>query len=61
MQNMPWRTMNLSIPTLLKNRVVLCGTNNLSTDSPTDIADFIVNNDSCLLYKSNNINVFICG
>ena len=37
------RTKNLSVPPSLKNVVVLCGTNNLFTDSPLDLADCIVN------------------
>ena len=43
--------------------VLLCGANNtlLYTDSPTDIADCIVNIGSCLREISSNINVFICG
>ena len=39
----------------------LCGTNNLFTDSPTDIADYIVNIGSCLLEKSGNIKALTCG
>ena len=41
------RTKNLSVPPSLKNVVVLCGTNNLFTDSPLDLADCIVNIGSC--------------
>ena len=61
MGNVLWRTKNLLIPPSLKNVVVLCGTNNLFTDSPLDIADCIVNIGSCLREKSSSVNVFICG
>ena len=30
-------------------------------DSPTDVADCIVNIGSCLHEEANNIKVFICG
>ena len=52
---------NILIPPSLKNVVVLCGTSNLFTDSPLDIADCIVNIGSCLYEKSSSVNVFICG
>ena len=60
-KNVLWRTKNLLIPSSLKNVVVLCGTNNLFTDPPLDIADCIVNICSCLPEKSSSVNVFICG
>ena len=43
--------------------VLLCGANNilLYIDSPTDIADYIVNIGSCLREKSSNINIFAFG
>ena len=53
--------MNLSISPSLKNLVKLYGTNNLFTDSLTNRANCIVNIGSCLLEKSSNTNVFICG
>ena len=53
------RTKNLSVPASLKNVVALCGTNNLFTDSPLDLADCIVNIGSCGLIlrdKSWSVN-----
>ena len=41
------RTKNLSVPASLKDVVVLCGTNNLFTDSSLDLADCIVHIGSC--------------
>ena len=41
--------------------VVLCGTNNLFTDSLLDVADCIVKIGSCLSEKSSSVNIFICG
>ena len=60
-ENVFWAAKNLVIPPSLKNVVVLCGTNNLFTDSPMDIADCIVNIGFCLRKKSSSINVFIYG
>ena len=60
-ENVLWQTKNLLIPLSLKNVVTLCGTKNLFTDSPLDIADCIVNIGSCLCEKSSSVNVFICG
>ena len=58
---MLWRAMNLSIPPSVKNVAILWGTNNTFKDSPTDVADCIVNIGSCLHEEASNINVFICG
>ena len=60
-ENVLWRTKNPLKPPSLKNVVVLCGTHNLFTDFPLDIADCIVNIGSCLHEKSSSVNVFICG
>ena len=60
-ENVLWRTKNLLIPPSLKNVVVLCGTNNLFTDSLLDVADCIVKIGSCLCEKSSSVNIFICG
>ena len=46
---------------ITENVVILCWNNTISRDSPTDIADFIVNIGSCLCGKSSNISVFIRG
>ena len=48
-----------STPKLLKNAVIFCGTDNIFKDFCMDIADCIVNIDSCLRDESSNINVFI--
>ena len=60
-KNVLLRAKTLLIPPSLKNVVVLCGTNNLFTDSPMDIADCIANIFSCLREKSSSINIFVCG
>ena len=52
---------SIKIPPSLKNVVVFCGTNNLFTDSPVDVADCIVKIGSCLCEKFNSVNVFACG
>ena len=61
MENVLWQSKNLLIPPSLKNVVVLCGTNNLLTDSPLDIADCIDKIVFCFHEKSSGVKVFICG
>ena len=58
-KNVLWCTSGVSL--FLKNAIKICETNNISTDSPTDIAECIVNIDSCLREISSSINVFISG
>ena len=41
-ENVLWRAISLPLPSSIQNIVVQCGTNNISTDSPRDIADCIV-------------------
>ena len=38
-ENVLWRTISLPLPSSVRNIVVQCGTNNISTDPPRDIAD----------------------
>ena len=45
----------------VRNIVVQCGTNNISTDSPRDIADCIVDVGIIFWRKSNTLNIIICG
>ena len=51
--------MNLPVLVSLKNVIILCGTNNIFTDSSTNLADCIVNSGSCLREKSSSFNDFI--
>ena len=53
--------MDLSLLSSVKNVVILCGTNNISVDTPRDIADCIISIGSILQKKSSDINVSICG
>ena len=57
---MLWQAMNQPIPQSLKNVIILCGSNNILIDFPTDIADCIVNIGSCLC-QNLAINIFISG
>ena len=41
-ENVLWRAINLPLPSSVQNAVVQCGTNNILTDSPRDIAHCIV-------------------
>ena len=41
--------------------VVQCRTNNISTDSPRDIADCIKDVGTIFRSKSNTVNIIICG
>ena len=60
-ENILWQVINLPLPSSVKNVVILCGTNNVSIDTPRDIADYIISIGSILQKKSSGINVSICG
>ena len=45
----------------VKNVVTLCGTSNIRTDTPRDIADCIISIGSIFHWKSSGINVSVCG
>ena len=52
---------NLPLPSSVTNVVILCGTNNISIDTPCNIANCITSIGSILQKKSSGINVSICG
>ena len=60
-ENVLWRAIDLSLPSSVKNVVILCGTNNISIHTPRDIADCIISIGSILQKKSIGINVSIFG
>ena len=60
-ENVLWRAIDLPLPSYVKNVVILCGTNNISIDTPRDIAGCIISIGSILQKKSSGINVSICG
>ena len=60
-KNVLWRAISLSLPSSVRNIVVQCGTNNISTDSPRDIADCIVDVGTIFRRKSNTVNIIMCG
>ena len=60
-ENVLWKAINLPLPSSVKNVVILCGTNNVSIDTPRDIADCIISLGSILQKKSSGINVSIYG
>ena len=60
-ENVLWRAISLPLPSSVRNIVVQCGTNNISTDSPRDIADCIVDVGAIFRRKSNMVNIIICG
>ena len=60
-ENVLWRAIHLPLPSSVKNVVILCGTNNISIDTPRDKADCIISISSILQKKSGGINVSICG
>ena len=60
-ENVLWRVISLPLPSSVRNVVVQCGTNNISTDSPRDIADCIVDVGTIFWRKSNTVNIIICG
>ena len=60
-ENVLWRAISLPLPSSVRNIVVQCGTNNISTDSLCVIADSIVDVGTFLPRKSNMVNIIICG
>ena len=60
-KNVLWRIISLPLPLSVRNIVVQCGTNNISNDSPRDIADCIVDVGIFFRRKSNTMNIIICG
>ena len=52
---------NFPVISSLKNVVILCGTNNLFTDSPKDIADDIIEIAQTFQSKYSSINIDIGG
>ena len=49
------------LPSSGRSVIVQCGTNNISTDSPRDIADYIFDEGTIFRRKSNTANIIICG
>ena len=60
-ENVLWRAISLQLPSSVQNIVVQSRTNNISTDSPHDITDCIVDVGTIFQKKSNTVNIIICG
>ena len=60
-ENVLWQAIDLPLLSSVKNVVVLCGTNNISIDTPRDIADCIISIGSVFQKKSSGIDVSVCG
>ena len=58
-QNVLWWAQNPPVMSSLKDVVILCETNNLFQDSPTDIADGIVDIAQTFQSSYNSINIAI--
>ena len=59
-ENVLWQAISLLLPSFVQNIVFQCRANNISTDSPWDIADCIVDVGTIFQRKSNTVNI-ICG
>ena len=57
--NVFWQAICLPLPSSVRDIVVQGGTNNISTDSPRDIADIIVDVGTIFQRKSNMMNIII--
>ena len=53
--NVLWRAINLPLPLSVKNVVILCVTNNIPTDTPSDIADCIIGSASLVVLMSVSV------
>ena len=51
-----WRALHLN-----KNVIILCGINNICTDSPYDIAQCLIDIGVCFRNRSSKIKIFISG
>ena len=60
-ENVLWRTRDILFLPLLKNVVILCGTNNINKDFPYDIAQDLIVIGSAFKNQPSNPNTFICG
>ena len=60
-ENVLWRAISLPLPSSVRNIVLQCGTNNISTHSPRDTADCIVDVGIIFRRKSNTLNIIIFG
>ena len=60
-ENVLCRAISLPLPLSVQNIVVQCEANNISTDSPRDIADCIVDVGTIFRRMSNTVNIIICG
>ena len=60
-ENVLWQAISLLLPASAQNMVVQCGTNNILTDSPHDIADCIIDVGAIFWRKSSTVNIIICG
>ena len=49
------------LPSSGRSIIVQCGTNKISTDSPSDIADCILDEGTIFWRKSNTVNIIMCG
>ena len=58
-ENVLWRALHLPEMSYLKNVIVLCGTNNICTDSPYDIAQCLIDIGVCFRNRSSKIKIFI--
>ena len=60
-ENVLWRSISLPLPLSVRNIVVQPRTNNISTDSPRDIANCIVDVGIIFRSKFNTVNIIICS
>ena len=60
-ENALWQAIDLPLPSSVKNVVILCGTNNIPTDAPCDIADCIISLGSIFQKRSSGIDLSVCG
>ena len=60
-ENILWRALQLPEMSYLKNVIILCGTNNICTDSPYDIAQCLLDIGVYFQNHSSKIKIFISG
>ena len=58
-ENVLWRALHLPEMSYLKNVIVLCGTNNICTDFPYDMAQCLIDIGVCFQNRSSKIKIFL--
>ena len=60
-ENLSWRAENLEFPPAIRQIVILCGTNNIDANTPTNIANGLLCSTLTMKKRNSVTNVYIIG